>query len=76
MCLVGNKCDLEDERVVGKDQGNQLSKELDKCKYMETSAKQKINVNEIFIDLVRQINSKTPGVGKGNDSSGSCCVLL
>jgi len=76
MCLVGNKCDLEDERVVGKDQGNQLSKEFNSCTFMETSAKQKINVNEIFIDLVRQINSKTPGVGKGNDSSGSCCVLL
>ena len=47
MCLVGNKCDLEDERVVGKDQGNQLSKEFNNCTFMETSAKQKINVNEV-----------------------------
>ena len=47
MCLVGNKCDLEDERVVGKDQGNQLSKEFNACTFMETSAKQKINVNEV-----------------------------
>ena len=28
MVLVGNKCDLEDERVVGKDQGQQLAKRL------------------------------------------------
>ena len=28
MVLVGNKCDLEDERVVGKDQGQHLAKEL------------------------------------------------
>jgi Ras-related protein Rap-1A/Ras-related protein Rap-1B len=64
------------ERVVGKDQGNHLSKEFNNCTFMETSAKQKINVNEIFIDLVRQINSKTPGLNKGNDSGSSCCVLL
>ena len=48
MCLVGNKCDLEDERVVGKDQGNQRSKEFNSCTFMETSAKQKINVNEVI----------------------------
>ena len=28
MVLVGNKCDLEDERVVGKDQGQQLARQL------------------------------------------------
>jgi len=27
---------------------------------MESSAKAKINVSELFYDLVRQINSKTP----------------
>ena len=52
MCLVGNKCDLEDERVVGKDQGNQLSREFNNCTFKETSAKQKINVNEVIINCV------------------------
>ena len=28
MVLVGNKCDLEDERVVGKDQGQYLAKQF------------------------------------------------
>jgi len=28
MVLVGNKCDLEDERVVGKDQGQNLAKQF------------------------------------------------
>ena len=28
MVLVGNKCDLEDERIVGKDQGQALAKQF------------------------------------------------
>ena len=59
MILVGNKCDLEDERVVSKDQGQHLAKQFN-CAFMEASAKVKINVPEIFYNLVRQINSKTP----------------
>jgi len=59
MVLVGNKCDLEDERVVGKDQGVNLARQFN-CAFMETSAKAKINVHDIFYDLVRQINKKSP----------------
>merc|ERR1712177_133730 len=38
MVLVGNKCDLEDERVVGKDQGLNLARQFSNCAFMETSA--------------------------------------
>ncbi|MEQ2296638.1 hypothetical protein AMECASPLE_026681, partial [Ameca splendens] len=51
MILVGNKCDLEDERVVGKEQGQNLARQWNNCAFLETSAKSKINVNEIFYDL-------------------------
>ncbi|KAB7507217.1 UNVERIFIED_CONTAM: hypothetical protein RMT77_013406 [Armadillidium vulgare] len=72
MILVGNKCDLEDERVVGKDQGASLAKTF-QCSFLESSAKAKINVNEIFIDLVRQINRKAPkDKGKEKKSGGKC----
>ncbi|KAG0417877.1 hypothetical protein HPB47_005281 [Ixodes persulcatus] len=54
MILIGNKCDLEDERVVGKDQGINLARNFSNCAFLESSAKAKINVNEIFYDLVRQ----------------------
>ena len=46
MVLVGNKCDLEDERVVGKEVGQSLARNWSST-FLETSAKQKINVNEV-----------------------------
>lgn len=46
MILVGNKCDLEDERVVGKDQGHNLARQFNSA-FVETSAKAKINVHEV-----------------------------
>ncbi|KAJ8258044.1 hypothetical protein GJAV_G00192540 [Gymnothorax javanicus] len=52
MILVGNKCDLEDERVVGKEQGQNLARQWNSCAFLESSAKSKINVNEIFYDLL------------------------
>lgn len=48
MVLVGNKCDLEEERVVGKDQGQTLAKMFNNCAFLEASAKNKINVNEVI----------------------------
>ena len=36
--LIGNKSDLESERIVSKEEGEQLAKLLE-CKYYETSAK-------------------------------------
>jgi len=77
MILVGNKCDLEDERVVSKDQGHQLARQFN-CAFMEASAKVKINVPEIFYNLVRQININTPVKQNPQKSSGSsgCCNLL
>ncbi|XP_056001086.1 ras-related protein Rap-1b-like isoform X3 [Ostrea edulis] len=76
MILVGNKCDLEDERVVGKDQGMGLARHFN-CEFMETSAKKKVNVNEVFCGLVRLINKRTPAPGKtpGSGNKKSCVVL-
>lgn len=75
MILVGNKCDLEDERVVGKDQGATAAKKF-QCVFLESSAKAKINVNEIFYDLVRQINRKSPR-GKNTEKKPKkrCCIF-
>lgn len=54
MILVGNKSDLEAERQVSTNQGKELAKNL-KVSYVETSAKQRINVDLAFHELVRII---------------------
>uniref|UniRef100_A0AAZ3QU21 Ras-related protein Rap-1b n=1 Tax=Oncorhynchus tshawytscha TaxID=74940 RepID=A0AAZ3QU21_ONCTS len=74
MILVGNKCDLEDERVVGKEQGQNLARQWNNCAFLESSAKSKINVNEIFYDLVRQINRKTP-IERKKEKKSNCTLL-
>lgn len=59
MVLAGNKCDLEDDRVVTKEQGSNLAQQWG-CAFLETSARKKINVDELFFNLVRQINQAMP----------------
>lgn len=60
MILVGNKVDLEEERVVGKGHGQALAKKFNNCAFLETSAKARINVEETFTTLVKQINKFNP----------------
>ena len=75
MVLVGNKCDLEDERVLSKDQGQTLARQFN-CTFMEASAKLKVNVPEIFYDLVRQINKKIPEKKTKPPKKKSKCQFL
>lgn len=55
--LVGNKCDMEDERVVSTDRGKQLAGQL-KLNFFESSAKDNINVKSVFETLVDIICEK------------------
>ncbi|XP_074644075.1 ras-related protein Rab-3 isoform X1 [Tubulanus polymorphus] len=55
--LVGNKCDLEDERVVSTERGKQLADQLG-LEFFETSAKENINVKAVFERLVDIICDK------------------
>eukprot|EP00005_Dracoamoeba_jomungandri_P005535 CAMPEP_0174260798 /NCGR_PEP_ID=MMETSP0439-20130205/10569_1 /TAXON_ID=0 /ORGANISM="Stereomyxa ramosa, Strain Chinc5" /LENGTH=194 /DNA_ID=CAMNT_0015345129 /DNA_START=21 /DNA_END=606 /DNA_ORIENTATION=+ len=66
MVLVGNKCDLSDQRVVTTEQGESLAAKFNGCAFLESSAKTKVNVEQIFYDLIRQINRLNKSVtGKG-----------
>ncbi|KAG9343255.1 hypothetical protein JZ751_014236 [Albula glossodonta] len=55
--LVGNKCDMEDERVVAAERGRQLADHLG-FEYFEASAKDNINVKQTFERLVDIICEK------------------
>jgi len=54
MVLVANKIDLTDERVISTAEG-QAKANAWRCPYIETSAKTRINVDEVFFTLVREI---------------------
>lgn len=54
MVLVGNKCDLEQDRKISREQGMELATKWS-CAFIEASAKANINVEEIFNMLVREI---------------------
>lgn len=55
--LVGNKCDMEDDRVISFERGKQLAEQLG-VEFYETSAKQNINVKAVFERLVDIICDK------------------
>ncbi|KAL4220523.1 Ras-related protein Rap-2c [Mactra antiquata] len=69
MILVGNKCDLEHQREVPYQEGAALAQGWS-CPFMETSAKSTNNVNEVFIEIVREMNTSPVKENKG------CCTLL
>ena len=48
--LIGNKSDLEDERVVSKEEAEQFKKDYELDLFMETSAKEGINAKELFTE--------------------------
>ena len=57
--LIGNKCDLSDRcREVTIEEGKQMAKKINAV-FMETSAKDGININECYQEMVRQIIRKT-----------------
>ena len=60
--LIGNKCDLEDDRVVSKEEGEALKDDYDFNLFMETSAKTGFNIknliNNIAISIYEKIKKK------------------
>lgn len=88
MVLVGNKCDLETDRQVSSQEGSDLAKNFG-CQFIETSAKQRINVDEAFFEVVRDIrrynkeqetrgnNDNQFGIQDNQDvASDKCCILM
>lgn len=58
MVLVGNKSDLEEDRAVPRPRAFKISQDWGNVPYYETSARRRANVDEVFVDLCRQIMRK------------------
>ncbi|KAL3452206.1 ras family-domain-containing protein [Aspergillus insuetus] len=65
--IVGNKSDLEEDRAVPRARAFALSQSWGSAPYYETSARRRANVNEVFIDLCRQIIRKDAQGSSAND---------
>ncbi|KAF4548985.1 Ras-like protein 4 [Elsinoe fawcettii] len=60
--LVGNKCDRVTEREVSTQEGSSLARELG-CDFVEASAKNCVNVEKAFYDVVRQLRRQRQSSG-------------
>lgn len=65
--ILGNKCDMNDKRVVSKERGEHLALEYG-IRFMETSAKNSHNVEEAFYILSRDIKAHIDKKLEGKDN--------
>ena len=83
--LVGNKCDISKDREISYKEANEFANKLN-IPYIETSAKDSINVQELFINLAKTLKEdklkkeyiipeeKVSLIGKDiTIKSSSCC---
>ena len=64
--LVGNKCDLEEQRKVSKEKGEEKAKQFN-IPFFETSALSKIKIDDIFNEMVNNIFERTGGPKNDDD---------
>ena len=63
--LVGNKCDLDNDRKVSFEEGEDYAKKIN-IKFFESSAKEGTNVKELFFYLANEIYQDDKAKGKDN----------
>ena len=84
VCLViGNKIDLKDKRVVSTEEGKNIAQQYG-VHFIETSAKDAINVEEAFLNVAKEImdkenennNKKNVNKRKENKENNACCIFF
>ncbi|KAJ2962286.1 hypothetical protein NQZ79_g2503 [Umbelopsis isabellina] len=74
--LVGNKVDLEHLRRVSSNEASALASEWN-CPYVETSAKTRQNVEQVYTQLMRKIRERKETLQRAEAKSkkGKCLIL-
>lgn len=79
MLMVGNKADLENQRIILSEEAHNVSREL-RIPYIECSAKLRMNVDQAFHELVRIVRkyqaSERPLLKPAHNSPRRKCVIL
>lgn len=81
ICLVGNKADLHDKRQVSTEEGEKKAEDAG-CLFMETSAKEALNIKSLFRTICLAIPSPggvdagSAGVGGSGSSAPSSSVTI
>ncbi|EAL45777.1 Ras family GTPase [Entamoeba histolytica HM-1:IMSS-B] len=70
--VVGNKCDLESQRIVSQDDGKALADKYG-AEFLEVSAKAEIRISDIFTTLIKRINAMNQT--KPKKKSGGCSLF-
>ena len=67
--IIGNKCDMEDRRVIPTEKGEAIAREHG-IRFIETSAKANINIDRVFLEMLTDaILAKT--FAKDDDGNAS-----
>jgi len=72
--LVGNKCDLEDQREVTTSEGEQLAMNLG-IPFMESSAKLRLNIEEMMEDIASEVFKFKGLVTKKGKDENKCALM-
>lgn len=79
--MVGNKCDLTHKRQVSIEQGKELARKYNVAKFIEVSAKDTVNIGELFestatIFIDNQASSNLRNDGKDRNVGGGASISL
>jgi GTPase KRas protein len=74
LILIANKADLAQSRKVTTTEGMELAKSFG-CKYIEASAKTRMNVDEAFYELVREIRKSLVTKDDKKKKAKKCLIL-
>lgn len=74
MVLIGNKCDREEDRKVSKEDGQRVAADF-KLQNIETSAKERTNVDNAFHELVRVMRKHKGNAAPVVKKKEGCALL-